>query len=91
MTKERAQEESAVMLDTDTALCALCVWYLQHGHFERDVVHFFWASDELQTVQRVEVCLQGKLLLPELRQISDTSLHFSLLVSFSNNKSVKTT
>lgn len=41
------------------------VQQVKHGNFQRDVVHFFGASDELQTVEGVAVCLQGKFLLSE--------------------------
>lgn len=54
--------ESKLILD----LCLL--WYLQHGHFQRDVVHLFGGADELQAVQRIALSLQGVLLFPELEQ-----------------------
>lgn len=42
--------------------------YLQHGYFQRDVVHFFGASDKVQTIEGVAVRLQGKFLLSELKK-----------------------
>lgn len=44
------------------------VWYLQHSDLQRDVEHFFGASDELQTVEGIAIGLQGIFLLSELKQ-----------------------
>lgn len=55
--------------------------YLQYGDLQRDVVHFFGTSDELQTVGGVAICFQGKFLLSELKHnqqnVKYTSQHCS--------------
>lgn len=61
-----------------TAVLHICVLtlrpillYLQCCHLQRNVVHLFGSSNELQTVKGVPVRFQGEFLLSELKMHSD--------------------
>lgn len=52
--------------------------YLQCCHLQRNVVHLFGSSNQLQTVKGVPVRFQGKFLLSELKMHSDIKLFHSI-------------
>lgn len=70
------QAATGEMFPSARGLLAL-VLYLQCGHFQRNVVHLFGRSNELQTVKRVPICFQGEFLLFELQVHLD--IKFSLI------------
>lgn len=58
-------------LSTHPIMRVLGRQYLQYSYFQRGVVHVFRASQEVHTIQRILVRLQGKFLLSKLKPQSE--------------------